>query len=253
MWSTFLPVLHLALLPAGMATLLLRAQALGSARSRGELSRVFFWDNAYGLVALLWIVTGLLRVFGPDDKGTDYYAANAVFWVKMGAFFGVFLLELLPMVTFVKWRIALKRGAVVDLDGLRAPLLRRHFLEASLLIVIALAAATMARGIGLVSLGSHTLPVASVGSNALARGEQVYRERCSSCHGLDGRGQGGRVAADFVTDASRLRKHDEALLDSIARGVPGSRMPGFDSVLRPDERRDVLAYIRGRFGRASAP
>ncbi|MGC4070258.1 MAG: DUF2214 family protein [Polyangiaceae bacterium] len=252
MWSTFLPVLHLALLPAGMATLLLRARALGAARSREELARVFFWDNAYGLVALLWIVTGLLRVFGPADKGTDYYVGNVVFWVKMSAFLGVFLLELLPMVTFVKWRIAIKRGTVIELDGPRESLLRRHFQEATLLVVIAIAAASMARGIG---GGTSRMRVPSSDATetvSLTNGERIYRERCVSCHGLDGRGQGGRIAADFVEDTSRLRKSDQALLASIARGVRGSRMPAFDAELRIEEQRDVLAYIRSRFGQASA-
>jgi putative membrane protein len=238
-----------------MAAVLLRARALSVARSREDLTKVFFWDNAYGLVALLWIVTGLLRLFGPVDKGTDYYVGNVIFWVKMTLFLGVFLLELLPMVTFLKWRIAVKRGGTVDLDGLRERLLRHHYLEAFLLMAVAIAAATMARGVGGMSGSVSATRVAALSSTttaAVARGEVIYRERCAVCHGIDGRGQGGRLAADFVGDPSRLRKSDDTLLDSISHGVQGSTMPSFAQQLRLEDRRDVLAYIRHSFGRSSA-
>src|SRR5688500_4374580 len=45
-------------------------------------------DGAYGGLAMLVVVVGVLRVFfGRTDAG--YYSGNPVFWMKMAAFVGV--------------------------------------------------------------------------------------------------------------------------------------------------------------------
>jgi uncharacterized membrane protein len=41
-------------------------------------------DTWWGLAAVIWIATGLWRLVGGLEKGTDYYRHNYLFWVKDG-------------------------------------------------------------------------------------------------------------------------------------------------------------------------
>jgi mono/diheme cytochrome c family protein len=82
----------------------------------------------------------------------------------------------------------------------------------------------------------------------LARGALTYDRLCATCHQADGRGINGKLAADFVGDASRLAKTDGELAQSIKNGVPNTAMRAFSPVLDDAQIRDVLAFIRGRFG-----
>ncbi len=58
-------------------------------------------DNVWGLSALLWIGTGLARVFGGFEKGSAFYVANPMFQLKMGLLGAVMLLELCPIDTLL--------------------------------------------------------------------------------------------------------------------------------------------------------
>jgi len=99
-------------------------------------------DAAYGAVAGLVIVVGIIRViFG--GTGWEYYVGNWVFWAKMLAFLGVGLASLPPTIAIIRWR---KAGAPSESDVNTAR--RFLYLEAGLLIFIPAFAATMARGYG---------------------------------------------------------------------------------------------------------
>jgi high-affinity iron transporter len=79
----------------------------------------------------------------------------------------------------------------------------------------------------------------------LARGGAVYRANCSSCHGLDARGDGAvatQPVADSLLDAVRATS-DAELSYRIAYGVAGTPMPPFAGLLTPDERADLIAYL----------
>ncbi len=145
-----LSTLHLIALPLGFASLFLRGMRLRELRiARGDAgtrAALLSADNVWGLAALLWIVTGLTRAFSGLEKTPDYYLRNGFFWVKMSLFLVVFVLEIQPMVTFIRWRIAKDRAA--ELVG-KAPLDRLITLndvETALILVIPFAAALMARG-----------------------------------------------------------------------------------------------------------
>ena len=96
---------------------------------------------------MLWIVTGLLRAFGGLEKGTEFYLHSPLFWVKMALFVLVLLLEIRPMITFIRWRIQLGRGATVDTSV--APALYTHnHIELAIVVVMVFVASLMARGVG---------------------------------------------------------------------------------------------------------
>ena len=62
-----------------------------------QLGRI---DIAYGIVAGLVVVVGVLRVnFG--DKGADYYLHNWAFWLKMSAFVLLGLLSIPPTLAII--------------------------------------------------------------------------------------------------------------------------------------------------------
>ncbi|MBI5194346.1 MAG: cytochrome c [Nitrospirae bacterium] len=90
----------------------------------------------------------------------------------------------------------------------------------------------------------------------LAVGERLYNKYCFYCHGKEGRGDGAigiglpLKPVDFIGDTERMKKSDEALYQSIARGIhrkvggESLQMPQWDLIMKEEEIRDVLAYIR---------
>ena len=108
----------------------------------GQLARI---DAAYGGVAMLVIVVGVLRViFGAS--GWEYYVSNYAFWAKMAAFLVMGLLTVPPTLAIRRW---LKAGQdyVVPAEAISAN--RRFiYLQAGVLVLIPIFAAAMARGYG---------------------------------------------------------------------------------------------------------
>ncbi|MDX2052948.1 MAG: DUF2214 family protein [Polyangiaceae bacterium] len=247
MLSTLFAILHLLSLVLGVACLLLRRGALARAREARDLAPVLYWDNWYGLVALVWLGSGLYRAFGGIEKGTDYYLHNHVFWLKLLVLLVLLAVEGVLMVTFIRWRIALAKGRPIDLTR-RPRLVTLHHVEFWVIVVVVIAASTMARGIGSVKTPSG---VASANASAISLGAELYAQHCGACHQADGRGLSGKVAGDFVGDPTRLAKSDAQLLSSIAQGVPGTAMPGFSSRLDKKQQEAVLAYIRATFGQGN--
>lgn len=112
----------------------------------GEVKYVLLADNLWGLSALTLLITGAMRAFGGYEKGSDYYLHQPLFHLKMTLFLLILLMELAPMITLIKWRIASSRG--VALDSGRAKLYARiSHVEALLLILMMVAATGMARGV----------------------------------------------------------------------------------------------------------
>jgi len=112
----------------------------------GEVKRVLLADNLWGLSALTLLITGAMRAFGGYEKASDYYLHQPLFHLKMTLFLLILLMELAPMITLIKWRIASSRGVAFDSE--RAKLYARiSHGEALLLILMMVAATGMARGV----------------------------------------------------------------------------------------------------------
>jgi len=56
-------------------------------------------DMIYGLIALLVVLMGFIRIYY-FEKGPDYYFNNPFFWMKLTAFTGVGLLSIYPSIKF---------------------------------------------------------------------------------------------------------------------------------------------------------
>jgi putative membrane protein len=148
MLSAIVSALHVLALALGLPSVFLRGRALKGPLDRDGLRRLFAADTAWGVAAALWLVTGLLRAFAGLEKGTEFYTASSLFWTKLGLFLLVVGLEVWPMVTFIRWRRALGRGAPPDTSAARA-LYHVNHVELALVVVIVFVAAFMARGFGL--------------------------------------------------------------------------------------------------------
>ncbi|HEV3349486.1 MAG TPA: DUF2214 family protein [Methylomirabilota bacterium] len=147
MLSAVVSSLHLLALAIGLPAVFLRGRALKGRLDADGVRRVLAADNVWGIAAGLWIVTGLLRAFGGLEKGTEFYLHSPLFWVKMALFVLVLLLEIRPMITFIRWRIQLGRGATVDTSV--APALYTHnHIELAIVVVMVFVASLMARGVG---------------------------------------------------------------------------------------------------------
>jgi putative membrane protein len=138
--------LHLLALPIGLGAVWARSRALRVVQNAADLPRVFSADNAWGMAAVLWLGTGLIRVFMSLEKSTSYYLHNRIFYVKMGLFLVILLLEIRPMVTLARWRIAVGRGTSIDTTS--SPTLARiSQIEAAIVVMIVFAATALARGV----------------------------------------------------------------------------------------------------------
>ncbi|ABA73654.1 MULTISPECIES: DUF2214 family protein [Pseudomonas] len=143
----FLAAIHLLAFAMGFWAVLTRGAALSRlASGSGEVARVLLADNLWGLSALVLLITGGMRAFGGYEKGTDYYLHQPLFHLKMALFVLILLLELVPMITLIKWRVAKARVAVTD-TGRAKVFARISHAEALLLILMVVAATGMARGV----------------------------------------------------------------------------------------------------------
>ena len=93
-------------------------------------------------------------------------------------------------------------------------------------------------------------PVA-VSPESIAAGESAYRATCAACHGIDGRGD-GPAADGLVVRPADLPVHvpfhtDAELYAVITRGISGTPMPGFSTELSPEDRWNLINYLRSRW------
>ncbi|VVP89053.1 hypothetical protein PS918_03049 [Pseudomonas fluorescens] len=142
-----LAAVHLLAFGLGLWAVLARGTNLRRlAVGTGEARNVLVADNLWGICALVLLVTGGMRAFGGYEKGTEYYLHQPLFHLKMTFFVLILLLEVAPMVTLIKWRVALARGQAIDTG--RATLFARiSHVEALLMLLMVVAATGMARGV----------------------------------------------------------------------------------------------------------
>jgi len=138
-----LATLHLLALGIGLGAVYVRGRELRQRVSPEMLRRAFAADSWWGIAAVLWLATGAWRALASMEKATAYYLQNPLFHAKMGLFLLVFLLELWPMVTLIRWR----RGATPS-DATARRIATISMVQTTIVIVIVALAAAMARGLG---------------------------------------------------------------------------------------------------------
>jgi methionine-rich copper-binding protein CopC/putative copper export protein/mono/diheme cytochrome c family protein len=88
-------------------------------------------------------------------------------------------------------------------------------------------------------------------AESIAAGALAYEATCSGCHGATGAGD-GPIAAGLSVRPSDLSVHvpfhtDAELYAFITRGISGTPMPGFATELSPEDRWNLVTYLRDRW------
>lgn len=142
--AALLSAIHMLTLGLGMGSIFARGRALARPLDDAGWKRLLAADDAWGVAALLWIASGLGRVFY-GGKETAFYWRNGFFWLKLALFGLVLVLELRPMSTFIRARIARRRGLPAPPFPL-ATYQRINAAELTIIVLIVFTAAFMARG-----------------------------------------------------------------------------------------------------------
>ena len=148
MTSGFFAFLHHVAAFAFAACLTVELVLLRLPLTAASARRILVADLISGVSAGMVLVVGLLRVFF-FEKGSLYYAQSGTFIAKMALFGLVALLSIAPTLEFLSWRKAIKAGEAPAVSEAKLRLVRRliHF-ELAGVVLILLAAALMARGVG---------------------------------------------------------------------------------------------------------
>lgn len=110
--------------------------------------KILRFDAIYGISAGLVLLFGALRVMF-FEKGPAYYLNSGPFHAKMALFVLVGLISIYPTMVFLKWRQPLNQGMVPHIDDVLKRRLRILIhVELTLLALMILSAALMAKGIG---------------------------------------------------------------------------------------------------------
>ena len=139
--------LHLLALGIGLGAIWGRRLALLGTLDEKGLKRLFHEDTWWGVAAVLWIGTGLVRAFSGLEKGSFYYLHNGLFLGKMACLLVILALEILPMLTLIRWRSLVRKGAQPVTSNAKT-LADISTIQAVLVVVMVLLATAMARGIG---------------------------------------------------------------------------------------------------------
>jgi mono/diheme cytochrome c family protein len=98
---------------------------------------------------------------------------------------------------------------------------------------------------GIVAVAVLCLAGSVVRAQDKASGEKVYKTKCASCHGPDGKGEtaAGKVTKvrDICSDDVK-KETDAAWADIIVKGK--NKMPSYDKKITDAEVKDVIAYMR---------
>ncbi len=144
--TTFFAFLHHLAAFALVAALAAELVLVHSEITLGNLRRLLVADAVFGMAAGTVLVVGLLRVF-MLEKGADYYFSSLTFLIKLGVFFGIGALSLMPTLNFLSWRKDLRAGRLPEIELKRFAMIQATVHgELAGVVVILLCAAIMARG-----------------------------------------------------------------------------------------------------------
>jgi cytochrome c6 len=98
---------------------------------------------------------------------------------------------------------------------------------------------------GIVAVAVLCLAGSLVMAQDKANGEKVYKAKCASCHGPDGKGETGAgkvTKARDICSAEVKKETDAAWTDIIVKGK--NKMPSYDKKITDADVKDVIAYMR---------
>jgi mono/diheme cytochrome c family protein len=93
--------------------------------------------------------------------------------------------------------------------------------------------------VAVLALGT-TIYRAAVNSSAA----DLFKSKCSMCHGLDGKGYTAIHTPDFTSPKWQAAHTDHQISAAIENGVKGTSMPAWRGKLTTAQVHDLVGYIR---------
>ena len=85
----------------------------------------------------------------------------------------------------------------------------------------------------------------STSARADEKSAALYKQKCTACHGVDGKGEtatGKAMKVRSFADPEVAKLTDDELAGAIEKGK--GKMPAYGKSLKPDEIKAIVAYVR---------
>ncbi len=83
-------------------------------------------------------------------------------------------------------------------------------------------------------------------NDSLALGEKIYKMKCFSCHGIDGKGS---IGPNLTDNYWKYVNNEQELFSAIKDGEKGTMMMSFKDYLKPEELKAIFLYIKALNGK----
>jgi cbb3-type cytochrome c oxidase subunit III len=109
---------------------------------------------------------------------------------------------------------------------------------------------TIPKRTGLLLVIGATLVMGAISQQAAESpdGAEIFRAKCSMCHGVDGKGFAALKTPDFTSGKWQASVKDSEILNAIKDGKKDTAMPAFRDKLSEKEILAVLRQVRA-FGK----
>jgi cbb3-type cytochrome c oxidase subunit III len=75
-------------------------------------------------------------------------------------------------------------------------------------------------------------------------GGDLFKQKCSMCHGVDGKGFPALKTPDFTDPKVQASLSDKEITETIKNGRKGTAMPAFADKLSDEQIHSLVTYIR---------
>jgi len=75
-------------------------------------------------------------------------------------------------------------------------------------------------------------------------GADLFKQKCSMCHGADGKGFPALKTPDFTDPKVQASLTDEEIVETVKKGKKGTPMPAFEGKLSDDQINSLVVFIR---------
>jgi cytochrome c oxidase cbb3-type subunit 3 len=75
-------------------------------------------------------------------------------------------------------------------------------------------------------------------------GGDLFKQKCSMCHGADGKGYSALKTPDFTDPKVQASLTDKEIMEVIKNGKKGTAMPPFGDKLSDEQINSLVTYLR---------
>jgi len=79
-------------------------------------------------------------------------------------------------------------------------------------------------------------------------GGDLFKQKCSMCHGVDGKGYPALKTPDFTDPKVQASLKDKEIIEVIKNGKKGTAMPAFADKLNDEQIKSLVTYLRSLGG-----